>query len=313
MKRLTAIFLVFTFLTFFVVADGSDTKTNNPGEKEKNILLQKDREIAKASGEKGILAAFYPYMIRHSILLPQRGHPVYGKNSYQKLMKHKKIQGKKGKPQWEPIFADVSSAGDLGYTHGRFQLPGTDPGSNKKMNYSYYGTIWQKDSLGQWKVVFSQGLLLLKGLNQKPMDKKIDWTKLDKKTKEVVNTELEFAKYSIEKGAPAAFYHFIADTGIVLGVSGPPRTKETYAKILAAQQEKKIDTGKSTLEWEPIFSHVSASGDMAYNYGPYKFTATDANGKQQESYGYFVTVWKKQPDKSWKFVLDGGNISPPRN
>jgi ketosteroid isomerase-like protein len=58
------------------------------------------------------------------------------------------------------------------------------------------------------------------------------------------------------------------------------------------------------MQWEPVFSFVSVSGDMAYNYGPYKYTATDAKGNQQTGYGYFVTVWKKQPDNSWKFVLD---------
>jgi len=311
MKPITVSFLAFIVLALLLTVEGAEMKTKNNSEKEKKILLEKDREMAKVSSEKGILTAFYPFLTEHSVLLPETGHPVHSKNTCEKLMKHNDLKGKENQLQWEPMFADVSAAGDLGYTHGRFERPAANSSDNNKINYSYYATIWQKDPQGSWKVAFSQGLLLLKDLEQKPLDKKIDWEKIDKKTKEVVNTEHSFAKYSLENGAPAAFYHFIADTGIALGAGGPPRTKETYAKITAAQKEKKTNTPKTTLEWEPVFSYAAASGDLAYNYGPYKYTAVDAKGIQQTGYGYFVTVWKKQPDNSWKFVLDAGNTSPP--
>lgn len=313
MKPFTVSLFVFTVLVSFVSGEATGMKTKNYGKKESKILLAKDRELAQVSGEKGILTAFFLLMTEHSVLLPEKGHPIYGKNTCKNLMKHSDIKEKAGQLQWEPLFAEVSAAGDLGYTHGRFERPATDPSHNKKINHGYYATIWQKDCRGNWKVAFSQGLLLLTNLEQKPIDKKIDWAKLDEKTKEVVSRERSFAKYSLEKGAPEAFYHFIADTGIALSANGPPRTKETYAKLIAAQQENKPNTGKSTLEWEPVFSHVSASGDMAYNWGPYIYTATAANGNQQKGYGYFVTVWKKQADNSWKFVLDGGNVSPPHH
>ena len=65
------------------------------------------------------------------------------------------------------------------------------------------------------------------------------------------------------------------------------------------------------MEWEPVYSHAAASGDMAYNYGPYTYTASDAKGNIQKGYGYFITIWKKQPDNTWKFVFDGGNQSLP--
>jgi ketosteroid isomerase-like protein len=311
MKQLTVSLLVFTALASWLTVAGVEMETKNNREKEKKVLLELDREMAKVSSEKGILTAFYPFMTEHSVLLPETGHPIYGKNTCEKLMKRRDIKRKESQLRWEPTFADVSAAGDLGYTHGRFERPADDASNNKQVNHRYYATIWQKDDGGNWKVAFSQGLFLLKGLTTKPLDKKIVWEQIDAKTKEVVNTERSFAKYSLENGAPAAFYHFIADTGIALSASGPPRTKESYAKIITAQQEKKTDTPKSTLEWEPIFSYVAASGDLAYNYGPYKFTATDANGNRQTGYGYFVTVWKKQPDTSWKFVLDAGNTSPP--
>ena len=179
MKQLFIGLLTFTLFVSLVRVDGAGMKTKNNREKEKKILLEMDRELAKASSEKGILTAFYPFMTEHSVLLPEKGHPLYGKNTCEKLMKHSDIKGREGQPGWEPIFVDVSAAGDLGYTHGRFERPGAGPGGGKKINHGYYATIWQKNSRGNWKVAFSQGLLSLKDLKQKPIAKKIAWAKID--------------------------------------------------------------------------------------------------------------------------------------
>ncbi|NIM14832.1 MAG: DUF4440 domain-containing protein [Candidatus Aminicenantes bacterium] len=286
-------------------------------EKEKKILLEMDHEISTVSSKNGILKAFFPFLTDQSVLFPANGHPVVGKKACGKRINQVDMSSREGKLKWEPMFADVSAAGDLGYTHGRFERPITDPKGNKKTIPGYYGTIWEKDANGKWNVVVSQGLIFLKDLNQGPITNRIDPTNMDSKAKEVVSRERAFARYSVENGIPEAFYRFIADNGIALSSGGPPRTKETFAIAIAAAKKKK-ETGKSgpktKLEWEPFFSHVSASGDMAYNYGPYKYTAgtTDLNGriKEQVFYGYFVTVWKKQVDGKWKFVFDGGNQSP---
>ncbi|MCP5108552.1 MAG: nuclear transport factor 2 family protein [bacterium] len=271
------------------------------GEKkiEKDMLLQKDGEIAKTAAKKGILQAFYPYMTAQTILLPQNGHPVHGKDACAKLIK-KKVNQEERKFKWEPLLANVSAAGDLAYTHGRFKRPSAED----KINYGYYGTIWQKDAAGNWKVVVSQGLLRLKKPDQKPAPNQIHQTRLDAVTKEVVDTEYAFSNYSVKNGTPQAFYRFIADNGIALSPAGPPRTKDDYAKAAAAKEKK---NPKTTLQWKPFFSHAAASADMAYNYGPYKYSITTADGNTKNSYGYFVTVWKKQPNNSWKFLFDGGN------
>jgi|GEM_PF-906671 len=310
MKKLFIGLSIIIFLISFI--KGAEENMNRSLEKEKKILLEKDREISMASVEKGILKAFYSFMTNYSILLPENGHPVYGKEACRKLIDQVEMKGWEGKLKWEPTFANVSKARDLGYTHGRFERPTTDDKGKEKITYGYYGTIWKKQPNAEWKVVVSQGLILLKDLNQVPIDKKIDLSNVDDITKQVVNTEVAFSNESVENGIPEAFYRFIDDDGIALSAAGPPRTKETFAKMIAAaKKKKKNDDRKSKLEWEPIYSHVSKSKDMAYNYGPYEYTITKAKGITQCFYGYFVTVWKRQLDGSWKFVFDGGNQSPP--
>ena len=50
---------------------------------------------------------------------------------------------------------------------------------------------------------------------------------------------------------------------------------------------------------------IADSGDLAYTRGQYMFTGTSSSTNQPEtSRGYYLTVWKKQADGSWKAVED---------
>lgn len=275
-------------------------------EKEKKNLLAKDTALASASAKKGILNAFYPQMTARSLLFPENGYPIYGSGACEKVKKRTDMSDWRGKLEWEPLFADVSGAGDLGYTHGRFKRPKTGRDGKERMEYSYYGTIWEKIG-GEWKVVVSQGLILLTGLGQPPAVNRMDELKPGEAAKQVMETEHAFSAYSVEHGASEAFYRFIADDGIALSAAGPPRRKEAYARAIAAAKSRKGKAGpESVLKWKPFFTHVAVSGDMAYNYGPYEYTVNSADGEEKVFYGYFITVWKKQSDGNWKFVFDGG-------
>jgi ketosteroid isomerase-like protein len=58
---------------------------------------------------------------------------------------------------WEPAFVDVSKAGDLGYTWGRYTLtvPRVGQGGRPFMKMGNYTTIWKRNQLGTWKVVLT--------------------------------------------------------------------------------------------------------------------------------------------------------------
>ncbi|HLP57194.1 MAG TPA: DUF4440 domain-containing protein, partial [Candidatus Deferrimicrobium sp.] len=252
-------------------------------------------------------------MTEKSILLPKTGHPVQGKETCAQLITRLEMDGRESGFKWEPLVAGISAAGDLAYTHGRYELPtavnkGVDKTgavSKQEINYGYYATIWKKEADGNWKVAFSQGLVLLKGLNQKPLEEQLDPVKVDGVTREVLATERAFSDYSSANGQPAAFYHYIDDNGIALGAAGAPKTKADFARAVEkAAKQNQPRAGK--LEWEPLYSYVASSGDMAYNFGTYVYTL-NSEGNAQAGRGYFLTVWKKEPGKGWKFVLDCGN------
>ena len=68
-----------------------------------------------------------------------------------------------------------------------------------------------------------------------------------------------------------------------------------------------------SLEWQPRQGDISKSGDLGYTTGRWTSRSKDAQGNPAVRTGRYVTIWKKQADKSWKVVLDTGNPdAPPR-
>ena len=64
------------------------------------------------------------------------------------------------------------------------------------------------------------------------------------------------------------------------------------------------------LSWQPTRAEMFPSGDMGYTTGRYELHAKDAKGNKVVRHGSYLTVWKKQPDGSWKVVADGGAADP---
>jgi uncharacterized protein (TIGR02246 family) len=65
------------------------------------------------------------------------------------------------------------------------------------------------------------------------------------------------------------------------------------------------------LSWEPMKVEVAKSGDIAYLYGAYSLTMTDAKGKPVADFGKNVEIWKKQADGSWRCIVDTWNSDLP--
>lgn len=115
-------------------------------------------------------------------------------------------------------------------------------------------------------------------------------------------TELAFSKLCVEKGMAESFT-FYADKDVI-------KLNEGQFPIIGKDSLIASFPGKSpqpfTLEWYPLKVEVSKSADLGYTFGNWTFT----NPKGEKSFGNYLTVWKKQKDGTWKFLLDGGNSTP---
>jgi uncharacterized protein (TIGR02246 family) len=56
---------------------------------------------------------------------------------------------------------------------------------------------------------------------------------------------------------------------------------------------------------------VAAGGDLAVETGAYEMTLQPKGAKEVKDKGKYITVWKRQPDGSWKIVRDMVNSDLP--
>ena len=63
-----------------------------------------------------------------------------------------------------------------------------------------------------------------------------------------------------------------------------------------------VNDSSYTLTWSPAGAGIATSEDLGYSYGIYKLELKDTVLR-----GTYVSIWKKQKDGTWKFILDSGN------
>ena len=117
---------------------------------------------------------------------------------------------------------------------------------------------------------------------------------------EIEKAEKDFAQMAADKGIAEAFY-FFADSNATIKRQNDTliHGKEAIKIFYSAPFYK-----KATVKWSPDFVGASIDGDIGYTYGKYVWSSTDPAGKPITFNGVFHTVWKKQPDGSWKYVWD---------
>lgn len=110
----------------------------------------------------------------------------------------------------------------------------------------------------------------------------------------VAAAENSFADMAASSGTRAAFLAFAAPDGIVFS-----------DKVENALQNwQKRTPNASLLSWRPSWVDVSADGRLGYTTGTWSFSRSKT--EDPVAWGEFFTVWRKEPDGTWKFALDLG-------
>ena len=115
---------------------------------------------------------------------------------------------------------------------------------------------------------------------------------------ELVDAEREFARTSVASGMREAFLTFMADDAIVFRPH-PVNAKSWYSERPDAP---------GVLDWVPVFADISLAGDLGYTTGPWEYVVEQSD--TPTAYGHYVSVWRKQPDGSWRVVIDLGTVHP---
>jgi ketosteroid isomerase-like protein len=123
---------------------------------------------------------------------------------------------------------------------------------------------------------------------------------------DLAKMEDEFCAMAAEKGILAAFEHFAAPD--VAFVDTDPRK---FRGLEAVRQRMGPDQPGVKLTWSAYFTDVSDDGTLGYNYGRYESRRPGPDGKESVRTGWFLSIWKRQPDGSWRYVMDNGAPDRP--
>jgi ketosteroid isomerase-like protein len=137
-------------------------------------------------------------------------------------------------------------------------------------------------------------LLLISGCAQNKIDTK-------KVCAELIEVDSLFSDYSIAHGKNAAFLKFAAEDVTFLAPNNYPLVG---IKLLEERQAKRPDT-TYTLRWKPIYARAAESGDLGYTYGTWELMINNTN-PEQVTRGTYATIWKRNENGEWKYVLDTG-------
>ncbi|NIP44691.1 MAG: DUF4440 domain-containing protein [candidate division Zixibacteria bacterium] len=143
------------------------------------------------------------------------------------------------------------------------------------------------------------GLLVLGCGQEEPVD-------TESARQSMLEADEAFSLMSVEQGMRPAFDLYMADNATMYRNGMDPITgREEILSLYPLSDEQ-----EGILSWDPFYAEIAESGDMGYTLGKWVYTVTDTLGMESEAYGYYVTIWEKQPDDSWKFVFDAGITGP---
>jgi ketosteroid isomerase-like protein len=261
-----------------------------------DAVVAAEKAFAKTAATKGTRAAFLAYLAEDSVVLVPR--PLPGRATW---------EGRPVRPSllsWFPVAADVSLAGDFGYTTGPWELR---PKGKEDTNvlHGFYTTFWRKQADGSYKVLLDGGISCPappSGAAEVKIGKanpaKVENPPQVEEARgkfTILSADRAFAKAAASRGAAAAYADFLADDSRLHREGAiPVISKAKILETIKAQSPKMI--------WAPIQARVASSGDLGYSLGN-ETVGTDE--------GVYLRIWKKQADDSWRVVLDLFTPAPP--
>jgi ketosteroid isomerase-like protein len=278
----------------------SDGQPDTPARAD---LIAAERAFAARSAARGTRDAFLAYLAEDAVLFIPRAAP--GRPFFEQQ------RATKAGLAWAPIYAEVSKAGDLGFTTGPYEAR-----ANRDVDsvtaYGNFVSVWTRDPMtAAWKVAIDLGTT-----NERPRAARRLRAARDgiverrpiglddgsasgvgDSTVIPMGADDLFSAHAAAEGTAAAMSLAASDVRVYREGSEPIVGRELAADALRRSGER--------LAWHPEFSMESQSSDLGYTYGTYGGVSPDAPDE-----GAYVRIWRRGPDGRWRLALDITNPFP---
>ncbi len=249
-------------------------------------LVDAERSFAHASLETGIRASFLHYLADDAVVF--RPDPEPGRKYYTKRAETGAIL------LWEPEFASVSSSNDLGYTTGPWVFRADS--TSAPNGFGHYVAVWRRGADREWEVAVAAGISHAaiarpQGVATSSAGKAPDVVTQPEALAAIQQEERDFVE-AAARGIEDAFDMWGADDVRLFRDGELPTVGRDAARALLMKQP-------GTRRMQTTAAEASRDGDLGFTYG-----RCDLTYNEKVSTSYYLRIWKRMPDATWKIVLD---------
>ncbi|MEZ4586623.1 MAG: nuclear transport factor 2 family protein [Gemmatimonadales bacterium] len=262
-------------------------------------LLTADRELSASSAREGLEAALPPALAGSPVLLLPGAPVLRGRDAIVGALAAAEAE-RELVVEWTARASWVSLDGALGVTAG---VLSAKPKGEGQQRSGTYVACWKLVD-GAWKLAALMQAGLAPG-NRPLYDpawgpKALTALAPSGAARSIIASDIAFSARAGTDGAGAAFEAYAAPDAVVFSPGGASRgPREIGASI---GQGPPADWS-----WVPVVAELAESGDLGYTIGQAVIAPQSGGGPVLSKY---LTVWKRQPDGTMRFLTDGGNGRP---
>jgi ketosteroid isomerase-like protein len=117
-------------------------------------LMQVDRDFNRATQERGV-EGWVSFFAEDGAIIGEGVGEIRGIEAIREAVAH--LSDPAFTLTWDPIRADASASGDLGYTVGRYTSRRVGEDGDVTVGEGLYVSIWRLQADGRWRVVMDLG------------------------------------------------------------------------------------------------------------------------------------------------------------
>jgi ketosteroid isomerase-like protein len=211
--------------------------------------------------------------------------------------------------RWQPVRAEVSKDRMSGYSYG-FAIYGVTQGP-PAIRVDRYIAFWRKEPNGWHIAAYAEtygtppAAMALPAEAVAGIVADAPMSRTRNSIEAIREADEAFSRDASKLGAGDAFGRYAAADAQIFSapgefITGPGPISDSFGP--ASQH--------SSLVWHPVDGQLAQSGDLGFTVGNAVFTAARDDGAPIVRYSKYLTVWKRQKDGSWRYVVDGGSARP---
>jgi ketosteroid isomerase-like protein len=212
--------------------------------------------------------------------------------------------------RWQPVRADVSQDRRSGYTYGYAIIGAVQPEA-PTLRVDRYIAFWRKEQ-GGWRIAAyaetygsAPSPLAVPREAASAVLPNVPMSRAGGALDAIRAADIEFSNDAAKYGTGEAFGRYAAEGAQMFSgagelVTGPGAIAELFGPLIDG----------SSLVWHPVHGEMATSGDLGFTVGYAVFNGKREDGTPLVRYSKYLTVWKRQRDGSWRYVVDGGSGRP---